>query len=244
MWRRMGQSQVASVPRLNRDGAGGTNRPMLVILDDGPRRVFSEPLAVIRADSAAEVPEALAALEAALGRGHHVAGWLGYELGYALEPRLGGAAPQKRKSPLLRLGVFGAPSAEAPPATRARAYAGPLCPEWDESAYAARFDRVKDYIAAGDIYQANLSFRARFAFAGAPRALYEQLRGESGAAHCAFIEDGDRQILSLSPELFFDLSSGRPHHGAPDEGHGRRARATMTANGPRWPRRPRTAPKI
>jgi len=51
---------------------------MLVILDDGPRRVFSAPSALIRADQAGEVPAALAALEAALARGCHVAGWLGY----------------------------------------------------------------------------------------------------------------------------------------------------------------------
>jgi len=174
---------------------------MLVILDDGPRRVFCDPLTVIRADTAAEVPGALAAVERALGQGHHVAGWLGYELGYALEPRL---ARYLADAPLLRLGVFGAPSQEAPPAG-ARAYAGPLRPEWDGSAYASRFARVKNYIAAGDIYQANLSLRARFAFAGNPRALYEQLRAQSGAAHCAYIDCG-WHILSLSPELFFDLS--------------------------------------
>jgi para-aminobenzoate synthetase/4-amino-4-deoxychorismate lyase len=175
---------------------------MLVILDDGPRRVFSAPLAVIRADRAAEVPAALTAMAAALAQGRHVAGWLGYELGYALEPRLGGA-----EGPLLRLGVFAAPQATAPAVT-GRAYAGPLRPQWDESAYAERFARVKDYIAAGDIYQANLSFRAGFAFAGEPYALYEQLRAASGAAHCGFIDDGNRQILSLSPELFFELSAG------------------------------------
>jgi para-aminobenzoate synthetase/4-amino-4-deoxychorismate lyase len=174
---------------------------MLVILDDSGRRVFSDPLAVIRADSAAEVPGALAALEAALDQGRHVAGWLGYELGHALEPRLGGAA-----GPLLRLGVFAAPNGEAPPVTT-RAYAGPPHAEWDMGAYAERFATVKDYIAAGDIYQANLSFRARFAFAGEPRALYEQLLAQSGAAHCAFVQDGERQILSLSPELFFDLTA-------------------------------------
>jgi para-aminobenzoate synthetase / 4-amino-4-deoxychorismate lyase len=174
---------------------------MLVILDDGTRRVFSVPLAIIKADSAAEVPGALAAVEAALGQGRHVAGWLGYELGYALEPRLGGG-----DGPLLRLGVFAAPDSEAPPVT-GRAYAGPLRPEWDEGAYAGRFATVKDYIAAGDIYQANLSFRARFAFAGDPRALYEQLLAQSGAAHCAFVQDGERQILSLSPEPFFDLAA-------------------------------------
>jgi len=175
---------------------------MLVILDDTPRRVFSTPSKVIEANNAAEVPKALAAMEAALAQGHYLAGWLGYELGYALEPRLKG---RLKPGPLLRMGVFGPPAGEAP-SVSGRAYAGPLKPEWDQAQYAARFDRVKDYIAAGDIYQANLSFRARFAFVGAPRALYEQLRGQSGAAHCAYVNCG-WEILSLSPELFFDLGT-------------------------------------
>jgi para-aminobenzoate synthetase/4-amino-4-deoxychorismate lyase len=175
---------------------------MLVILDDGPRRVFTLPLEVIRADSAGEVPQALAAVEAALAQGRHVTGWLGYELGYALEPRLAGLA---RPGSLLRLGVFELPAKDLPP-PRGRAYAGRLRPEWDEASYAGRFAQVKSYIAAGDIYQANLSFRARFAFAGEPRALYEQLLVRSGAGHCAFVDDGERQTLSLSPELFFDLA--------------------------------------
>jgi para-aminobenzoate synthetase/4-amino-4-deoxychorismate lyase len=200
---------------------GGHNPAMLVILDDDPRRVFSAPLAVIRADNAAQVPGALAAVAAALGQGRHVAGWLAYELGYALEPRLGGP-PRERETPLLRLGVFEAPTAQAPPA-QGRAYAGPLRAEWDEAAYAARFAAVKDYIAAGDIYQANLSFRARFAFLGKARALYEQLRGKSGAAHCGYIDDGEHQILSLSPELFFDLKAdgmltARPMKGTASRG--------------------------
>jgi para-aminobenzoate synthetase/4-amino-4-deoxychorismate lyase len=176
---------------------------MLVILDDGRRRVFCASRAVIRADCAAEVPEALQAVTAALGEGRHVAGWLGYELGYLLDPKLAAlAAP----GPLLRLGVFDAPAPDAP-LCRGRAYAGPLRPEWDEAAYASRFAAVKRYIAAGDIYQANLSFRAAFAFQGDPRALYERLRTQSGATHCGFVDDGERQILSLSPELFFDLDA-------------------------------------
>jgi para-aminobenzoate synthetase/4-amino-4-deoxychorismate lyase len=180
---------------------------MLVILDDGPRRVFSAPVGLIRAETGAQVPSALAAVEAALDQGHHVAGWLGYELGYALEPRLAGPP---MSAPLLQLGVFGAPGGEAPPVA-GRAYAGPLQPEWDEAAYASRFTQVKDYIGAGDIYQANLSFRARFPFLGEPRALYERLRAQSGAAHCAYVDffdekNGGRHILSLSPELFFDLT--------------------------------------
>jgi len=175
---------------------------MLVILDDGPRRVFRDPRAVIAADGARDVPAALAAIQAALDRGRFVAGWLGYELGHALEPRLAARAGQ---GPLLRLGVFDGPS-DAPP-VEGRAWAGTPVPEWNGSDYAARFARVKDFIASGDIYQANLSFRARFPFLGAPRALYEELLAASGARHCGFVDDGARQILSLSPELFFDLAA-------------------------------------
>ena len=102
---------------------------MLVILDDGPRRVFSAPLGIIRADTADQVPGALAAVERALGQGHHVAGWLGYELGYALEPRLTGLlAGYAATGPLLQLGVFGAPSQEAPPAGRAAPMPGRCAP--------------------------------------------------------------------------------------------------------------------
>ncbi len=177
---------------------------MLVLLDDASgRRAFAAPRQVIRADRPAEVPAALAALEGALAAGRHVAGWLGYELGAVLEPKLAGLAPEN--APLLRLGVFDGPGQA--PATVGRAYAGPLTAEWDEAAYALRFAAVKDYIAAGDIYQANLSFRAGFAFAGNPRALYEQLLAKSGALHCGFVDAGDRQILSLSPELFFELTA-------------------------------------
>src|SRR6185312_4139451 len=88
-----------------------------------------------------------------------------------------------------------------------RAYAGRLRHEWDAEGYHARFTRVRDYIAAGDIYQANLSFRSRFHFAGDAKAFYASLRARSNAAYGAFIDDGERQILSLSPELFFDLAA-------------------------------------
>src|SRR5690606_37968361 len=132
----------------------------------GGQLAFGQPLRVIAADRADQVPAALEAVAAALAQGHHVAGWLGYELGYALEAKL-----RQEDLPLLRLGVFERPCAR--PAPTGRAYAGPLAHDWDEAAYLARFAQVKALIAAGDIYQANLSYRARFAFAGDALALYE-----------------------------------------------------------------------
>ncbi len=42
--------------------------------------------------------------------------------------------------------------------------------------YGSRYAKVHDAIGAGDIYQANLSFRSRFRFMGDPLALYRDLR--------------------------------------------------------------------
>ena len=189
-------------------------RPTL-ILDDaaqGWALAFMRPLATIRADGAAEVPAALAAIEGARAAGRHVAGYFSYELGYALEARLTPLLPGVRPAPLLWFGVFDAPESFEGDVPfdgwcEGRAYAGPLDHEWDPKAYRQRFGRVRDLIAAGDLYQANLSFRSRFAFLGDPLALYRGLRAASAARYGAYLDDGERQILSLSPELFFDLAA-------------------------------------
>jgi para-aminobenzoate synthetase/4-amino-4-deoxychorismate lyase len=202
-----------------------------VILDDatpGRERLkrFGGFVRVVRADTPDEVPAALAALSGAVAGGHYAAGYFSYELGYLLEPRLAGLLPPARRVPLLWFGIFRDCEAVGPDAlqARGRAYAGPLRHEWDAAAYRAQFDRVREWIAAGDLYQANLSFRSRFPFAGDAMALYLALRERAGAAHCAYIDDGQRQILSLSPELFFDLSRDGALTARPVKGTAARAK--------------------
>ena len=41
--------------------------------------------------------------------GAWIAGYVAYEAGYALEPKLAGLMPRRRRGPLLALGVFDAP---------------------------------------------------------------------------------------------------------------------------------------
>jgi para-aminobenzoate synthetase/4-amino-4-deoxychorismate lyase len=211
---------------------------VLVIFNDAiasRRLVFCEPRAVITAYSAVQVKQALSAISRAQLQGCHVAGWFAYELGYALEAKLAPRLDPKREQPLLKFGVYDGRYKD-PPAILGRAYAGPLQPDWAQSGYNTAFERIHGYIAAGDIYQANLSFRARFAFVGDPYALYNSLLAQSGAAHCAYLDDGERQILSLSPELFFNLSAdgtitARPMKGtAPRQGLDGPARAVLATS--------------
>ena len=79
-------------------------------------------------------------------------------------------------------------------------------PELSRAQFMAMVDRAKDYIAAGDIYQVNLSHRFSTAWEGDPFLFYNALRHYSPAPHASFLSLGDRCILSSSPELFLKIS--------------------------------------
>ena len=63
-------------------------------------------------------------------------------------------------------------------------------------------ERVRDYIASGDVYQVNLSRRARCSFEGDPIRLYNALRRGNPAPYGAYLDLNDWQIISTSPEQF------------------------------------------
>lgn len=87
-----------------------------LLFDQGPLAggtLFRQPRDLIRADSIAEVAPALERVEDARASGLWVAGYLSYELGYALIPRLHHLMPEGRAAPLILMGVFDGP--EAPP---------------------------------------------------------------------------------------------------------------------------------
>ncbi len=197
-------------------GAGGRGQKRRVsgptILLDTPQTGrllrFGRASAIIEAHEPAAIGPALAALELARAEGKYVAGYFSYELGYVLEPKLAPLLLEARAVPLLWFAVFDTCEevSDTDLVPVGKAYAGPLWHEWSREEYRTRFERTHRYIADGDIYQANLSFRSRFRFAGDPLALWMALREQAAVTHGAFIDDGQLQILSLSPELFFHIS--------------------------------------
>jgi para-aminobenzoate synthetase component 1 len=69
--------------------------------------------------------------------------------------------------------------------------------------------RIREYIAAGDVYQVNLSQRFHARTAAPPVEIYRALRAASPAAYAAFLGFGRRAILSSSPEQFLELRGRR-----------------------------------
>jgi para-aminobenzoate synthetase / 4-amino-4-deoxychorismate lyase len=183
-----------------------------VLLDDqsegGGALLFSEPEEIVEARDPDEVRACLGRL-----RGRRAAGFLGYEAGHALEPRLAPlrAPPPPEAPPLLWFGIFAEPrpieaSTLADPAGAWAAAPRPLIGRTD---YLSGVDEALRRIVDGDIYQANLTFPAEVRFAGSPLALYAALRRRARAPHGAVVFTGEHWILSFSPELFFAIENGR-----------------------------------
>ncbi len=103
---------------------------------------------------------------------------------------------------LLRLRRSPAPSAEdAPPRIR-------FTESLDRASFIELVRRAQDYIAAGDIYQVNLSHRliAPLPHPFEPFLLYSRLRERSPAPYAAYTTLGEKVVMSSSPEQFLSLS--------------------------------------
>jgi len=195
-----------------------------VLIDDAsagsskPARLFRDPVETIIAVRREEVRPALEALKQARARGLHVAGYMGYEAGYALEERLSSLEERvdADKTPLLWFGVFAAYEEVA--AGEVAAFLGqasasqqPASPLISREDYADGFAAIKDWIVAGDIYQANYTFPNAVDVGSDPVAHYAALRPRALAGYGALVFTGDHWLLSFSPEQFFSLEGDTLH---------------------------------
>lgn len=75
--------------------------------------------------------------------------------------------------------------------------------------HAEAVESIRDSIARGELYQANLTRRLTAPCAGDPADLYRRLRTASAAPFAAFLRSGDTVICSASPERFLRVSGRR-----------------------------------
>lgn len=214
-----------------------------ILLDDArtsgaaPTRLYRDPVELVVARSSAEVGPALEHLDALRTAGKHLAGYLAYEAGYALEDRL---APlfdtRAAAAPLVWFGAFDgfdecAPGTLPPGWAEGGASIGPLEPAISPGRYLAAFERLQEAIRRGDIYQANLTFPLVARTQGDPRALYAAIRARAAAGYGGVVFDGSDWLLSFSPELFFAQDGERvrvkPMKGTRPRGQGAAADAEM-----------------
>ena len=75
--------------------------------------------------------------------------------------------------------------------------------------YKTAFDRIQDYIHAGDCYQVNLAQRFSSRYEGSPLSAYLQLRQHIHSPFAAYLQREDGAVLSFSPERFLAVGDGK-----------------------------------
>lgn len=78
----------------------------------------------------------------------------------------------------------------------------------DATKYQQAFKRIQDYIHAGDCYQINLTRAFSASYQGDSWRAYRGLREAAAAPYSAYIDLGDSQILSFSPERLLSANNG------------------------------------
>ena len=180
-----------------------------------------------------------------LGQGFFLAGYLGYEFGYMLEPVLAkslrsriSSVKSNGRSPMADLGVFKKPLIYDH-LTASFQGAG-LLPTGNVSGsetafsidnlrlnlereeYLEAISRIKSYIETGDTYQVNYTLKLLFDFAGSVTEFYCSMRRNQSVSYGGLIKNGNKTILTFSPELFFrkqaDIITVRPMKGTMHRG--------------------------
>ncbi|PCI86345.1 MAG: aminodeoxychorismate synthase, component I [Hyphomicrobiales bacterium] len=200
-------------------------------LINGSCYLFSNPHNVITCTHPDQLEYALRDIENKCQKDNlFAAGFLSYEAGLCFEPRLKPLLPAERDVPLLQFGLFDAPQLLNPDEVAAyhrdnihgEFALSNINLQETKADYVAKITRLKKYIEAGDIYQANYTFQVELGFEGDLFALYAALKKNQPTNQGGFLQFDDFSILSLSPELFFDLDqdnlTARPMKGTAPRG--------------------------
>jgi len=185
--------------------------PGFAVMREGPLwRVYRRPREVLEARDAGALVRLLERIEQHVIAGGEAAGFLCYEAGYAFEPRLQPLLVNWR-GPLAWFGLYAGATAtdrvvfpEDDP--------GPLAEDARmdiaRDRYGTKINAIRELIAQGEVYQINFTDRVRFRSRRGAWPLFSALFGRHPVPFAAFVNTGDEQIVSLSPELFFRAQGG------------------------------------
>jgi para-aminobenzoate synthetase component I len=84
-----------------------------------------------------------------------------------------------------------------------------LTSNFTQDTYIESIHKILEYIASGHIYQVNMSQRFEMEFSGNAFSLFKSLFQSNPAPFFSFIEAGDHQIVSTSPERFIQQTGNR-----------------------------------
>jgi para-aminobenzoate synthetase/4-amino-4-deoxychorismate lyase len=172
------------------------------------RRQFADPVRVLTAWQIGEVENVLRQVQLHADAGRWCVGAVAYEAASAFDPAL--ATHDRLPAwPLARFAVF---EHALPWPETAQDDRDATCTPWrfsmQRQVYIDRVSRALAAMAAGECYQVNLTGSLEAEFSGEAGSWMTRLHAAQPQAYLLRCDWGDQQILSASPELFFDWRPG------------------------------------
>ncbi|MEZ5643690.1 MAG: chorismate-binding protein [Burkholderiaceae bacterium] len=167
---------------------------------------------MVQAWSLDQVRPAIALVEAHAAAGRWCVGGIAYEAAPAFDPCLP-TRPADTHWPLVWFGVYDAPVDPTSPRPPHQAPA-PVdwSMAWDRGHYLSQARLAHNAMTAGECYQINLTTAATGHLEDGPGdgagGWMDALHRHQGNAYLLWLDDGRRQVMSASPELFFDWQPG------------------------------------
>ncbi|MCT1578945.1 aminodeoxychorismate synthase component I [Oceanobacillus kimchii] len=173
------------------------------------RLVFLDPVDMIVANAKSEVISAMEKIETYTNQGYYAGGYISYEAGEGFDNNL--KTSDDFELPLIMMGIYKQPLEKSIDEQE--------CPQtselfdWEMSTskkkYLKHVSTIKNSIAQGDTYQVNYTVRLHSNDVVCDHNLYEKLSKAQKANYCAHLQLGRYNIVSASPELFFQLKNGK-----------------------------------
>jgi para-aminobenzoate synthetase/4-amino-4-deoxychorismate lyase len=169
------------------------------------RHAFERPVQTLIANTPDQVRPLLDQVDALARQGHWCIGYVRYEAAPAFDAAF---TTHPADGPLAYFAVYDQaqpwPEDDTPGEAQVQ-WHSPL--QRDE--FNQRMDQIHQAIAAGDLYQVNYTAPLHGTLQGDARALFMALRRAQPNGYAAFLDTGSEQVLSVSPELFFDWQDDR-----------------------------------
>ncbi len=169
---------------------------------------FKNPIEIIECNQFDQVLEKLEILESYVRIGKILAGFISFEFGYYFFPKLN--FQKKSKFPLFVFGVYDEFVEENRKEKKNSSFQIlNFVSEIDFETYKKSILNIKSNIENGETYEVNFTYKNFFNFYGDAKSFYEELKKNQRTDYSSYIEYEDYKILSLSPELFFEIENGK-----------------------------------
>jgi para-aminobenzoate synthetase / 4-amino-4-deoxychorismate lyase len=165
------------------------------------RAAFEEPSEVLVAESVQEIRDVLDAVNSRAKEGRWCIGFVRYDAAPAFDSAF--VVHPSTTGPLAWFGVFDGtrPWSDDVSESARVDWQEPLCAHEAKAAITS----IHRMIEAGEVYQINHTAQMKGVLRkGQARSLFAALQRAQPGTYAAFIDTGSEQILSVSPELFFD----------------------------------------